>query len=113
MKRPYSVFSLLCLTASCVYFNAVYDVRNTYSEAVRLEREGNSSSARVQYDSVIAMTERIVSNHPDSKYAVSASLMKARAELANDLAAAAVNTASGVSVFASDQKDLDTAAGLE
>jgi hypothetical protein len=59
------------------------------------------------------MTQRIVSNHPDSKYAVSASLMKARAELANQLAVAAANTASGVSVFASNQRDLDTAAGLE
>jgi hypothetical protein len=59
------------------------------------------------------MTQRIISNHPESKYAVSASLMKARAELANELAVAAANTASGVSVFAPDQKDLDTAAGLE
>lgn len=113
MKRRHLAIGLLSLTASCVYFNSVYDAQHAYSEAVRLRRDGNQVTARVQFDSVIAMTERILSDHPDSKYAAPASLMKTRAELANRLPAAAANTAMGVSAFAENKRDLDTAAGLE
>jgi hypothetical protein len=113
MKRVHFAVGLLSLTASCVYFNSVYDVRNTYSEAVQLQRDGNQPGARVQFDSVIAMTDRIVSGHSDSKYAVSASLLKARAELANQLPAAAASTAESLPAFTNDERDLSTAAGLE
>lgn len=112
MRRTHFAVGLLCLTASCVYFNAVYDVRNTYSEAVRFEREGNNSAARVRYDSVIAMTERIITNHPDSKYAVSASFMKARAEIARQLPEAAANTAMGIATLTDNERDLSTADGI-
>ncbi len=113
MSRSHLIVGLLSLTVSCVYFNAVYDVRNTYSEAVQLQREGKEVPARVQFDSVIAMTGRIIADHPDSKYAASAALMKARAELARHFPESAAETASGVSEYTDNNRDLDTAAGIE
>ncbi|TFG64020.1 MAG: hypothetical protein E4H28_05705, partial [Gemmatimonadales bacterium] len=113
MRRTHFAVGLLSLTASCVYFNSMYDAQNTYAEAVQIQRDGIQATARVQFDSVIAITERIVSGHPESKYAASASLMKTRAELANQLPAAAANTAMGMSALSDKKRDLDTAAGLE
>ena len=113
MRRLQLIVGLLSLTVSCVYFNAVYDAQNTYAEAVQLQRDGKDATARVQFDSVIAITDRIVTDHPDSKYAASAALMKARAELARRLHEAAVETASGISAYTDDERNLDTAAGIE
>lgn len=113
MRRSHLIVGFLFLTASCVYFNAVYDAQNTYAEAVQLQRDGKAAPARVQFDSVIAMTTRIVVDHPESKYAASAALMKARAELARQFPEAAVETATGLSAYTDNERDLDTAAGIE
>ncbi|MFQ5530670.1 MAG: hypothetical protein ACE5FP_10050 [Gemmatimonadota bacterium] len=113
MKPSPVVVGLLSLTASCVYFNAVYDARLAYGEAVRLQRAGEEAPARVRFDSVIAITSRIVSGHSDSKYAASAALLKARSELANGLPEAAARTAAGTGALTEDRRALDTAAGLE
>ncbi|MDH3297156.1 MAG: hypothetical protein OEM96_02590 [Gemmatimonadota bacterium] len=114
MRREWlAIGGVSLLTASCVYFNAMYDARLTYGEAVRLQRAGEQAPARVRFDSVIAMTDRIVVEHPESKYAASAALLKARSELANGRPEAASRTAARVGGLTDDARDLDTAAGLE
>lgn len=113
MRRSHLTAGILLLTTSCVYFNAMYDARLAYGEALRLQRDGEEAPARVRFDSVIAMTDRIVRDHSDSKYAASAALLKARSELANARPEAAASTAAGIHALTDDPRALATAAGLE
>ena len=113
MRRSHLTAVLLLLTTSCIYFNAMYDARLAYSEALRLQRDGEEAPARVRFDSVISMTDRIVRDHSDSKYAASAALLKARSELANGRPEAAARTAAGMHALTDDPRALATAAGLE
>jgi tetratricopeptide (TPR) repeat protein len=113
MRRSHLAAGLLLLTTSCVYFNAMYDARVAYGEALRLQRDGEDAPARVRFDSVIAMTDRIVRDHSESKYAASAALLKARSELANGLPEAAARTAAGVHTLTDSPRALETASGLE
>ncbi len=113
MRRSHPAACLFLLATSCVYFNAMYDARLAYSEALRLQRDGEDAPARVRFDSVIAMTDRIVRDHSDSKYAASAAQLKARSELANGRPEAAARTAAGMHALTDNPRDLETAAGLE
>ena len=103
---------LLGTTTSCVYFNAMYDAGNAYDAGLDALQEGQGSSARLQFDSVIAKTDRILRSHPGSKWADDAALLKTRSEIYNKLWAAA----SGSSVLAlrlsRSARDSATATGL-
>jgi hypothetical protein len=113
MKKAHLLVGLLSLTASCLYFNAVYDANEAYDEALRLQRDGEDAAARVSFDTVIAITGRIVADHADTKYAASAALLKSRSELALKRSESAAQSASQVSALTSDPVLLSTALGLE
>ncbi|MGW8283270.1 MAG: hypothetical protein ACWGON_08220, partial [Gemmatimonadota bacterium] len=81
------------LSSACVYYNAMYDAGNAYDAGVDALQEGNANAARLQFDSVIAKTDRIVRRHPGSKWADDAALLKARSEINNKLWAAAYESA--------------------
>ena len=57
---------LVGLTTACVYFNALYDAGNAYDAGVEAMQEGQGNYARVQFDSVIAKTDRILRRHSGS-----------------------------------------------
>lgn len=106
--------AVLLSLASCVYFNTMYDAERYYDEAVESRRAGDENDARVGYDSVIAMTERIVSRHADSKHAAPAAILKARSELARgERWEAAAATAASVPSLTDDRRLIGLAAGLE
>lgn len=111
MRRAW--LPVIALTASCVYFNAMYDAENGYSRAVDSSREGREVEARVQFDSVIAITGRIVRDHPESKHAAPAAILKARSEIARAQWEAAASTSADVRRLTDDPRLLATAAGLE
>lgn len=112
MRRLAST-AVLVLTASCVYFNAMYDAENGYSRAVDASRDGREVEARVQFDSVIAIAGRIVRDHPESKHAAPAAILKARSELARAQWEAAARTSADIGRLTEDPRLLATAAGLE
>ncbi|MGI9037269.1 MAG: hypothetical protein ACR2GQ_00265 [Gemmatimonadota bacterium] len=112
MKRR-AWLPLLLLSASCVYFNAMYDAEVSYSKAVDSSREGRDTEARTRFDSVVAITGRIVRDHPESKHAAPAAILKARSELATQKWEAAASTAADVGRLTEDPRLLATAAGLE
>lgn len=103
----------LLLTASCVYYNTMYDAELAYDRAVERGRTGERVQANIQYDSVIARTERLITRHPDSEHAAPAALLKARAEIARDRWDAVVATVAGVPALTDDPRLLGIAAGLE
>jgi len=51
---------LVGMTTACVYFNAMYDAGNAYDAGLDDLQEGQGASARLQFDSVIAKTDRIL-----------------------------------------------------
>ena len=73
------------LLGGCVYFNTMYNAGKDYGAAQRSIQEGDVVGARTSMDSVIAKTGRVITKHPDSKYADDAALMKARAEIFREL----------------------------
>jgi tetratricopeptide (TPR) repeat protein len=104
----------LLLSASCVYYNAMYDTEQEYDNAVDQQRAGGRAQANIHYDSVIAKADRLITRHPDSKHAAPAALLKARAEIARQNRwEEAAATAAGVSALTEDPRLLGVAAGLE
>ena len=79
------VWPLVLVAAGCVYFNAMYDAGQAYDAGMEAMREGRDAEARQEFDSVIAKAGRIVTRHPDSKYADDAAMLKARSEIQNQL----------------------------
>ncbi|MCK5482531.1 MAG: hypothetical protein KAJ13_02470, partial [Gemmatimonadetes bacterium] len=71
----------LTLFGGCVYFNAMYDANREFDAALASLQEQSEVTARIQFDSVIAKTARVIEDHPGSKYADDAALLKTRAEL--------------------------------
>lgn len=109
--RALSVLGILAL-AGCVYFNALYDANREYDEGVRSAREQSEIVARVHFDSVIEKTGRIIEDHPDSKYADDAAILKIRAELSNELWESAVETSILAERLAADSTHRAEALGL-
>jgi tetratricopeptide (TPR) repeat protein len=111
--RPFALGILIVgLTTSCVYFNAMYDAGNAYDEGLDALQEGQGSTARLQFDSVIAKTGRIVRSHPDSKWADDAALLKTRSEIHNKLWAAAFGSSALALRLSGNPRDSATAFGL-
>ena len=103
---------LVGMTPACVYFNAMYDAGNAYDAGLDALQEGRASLARLQFDSVIAKTDRVVRDHPGSKYADDAALLKTRAEIYNKQWAAASETADLALRLSGNRRDSATATGL-
>jgi outer membrane protein assembly factor BamD (BamD/ComL family) len=104
---------LTAATAGCVYFNAMYDAGQAYDAGMNALQEEQNQLARQQFDSVIAKTGRIVSNHPSSKYADDAAFLKTRAELHNKLWESAFNSADYARQLSRHYRDSALAAGLK
>lgn len=102
----------IALAAGCVYFNAMYDANREYDAALKSLREQSDVQARVQFDSVIAKTGRIVEDHPGSKYADDAAILKARAELHTRVWESAVETSTRAEQLAGSPKSRAVAMGL-
>lgn len=102
----------LILASACVYFNAMYNASRLYDQGMRDLRAGNPSTARVAFDSVIQKAGRIVANHPDSKYAAAAAILKARSELNNQQWESAGESAELAARLARDEETLHIAVGL-
>jgi len=100
------------VSSACVYYNAMYDAGNAYDAGVDALQEGNANAARLQFDSVIAKTDRIVRRHPGSKWADDAALLKARSEINNKLWAAAYESAARARQLSSSARDSAVATGL-
>ncbi|MGD8496374.1 MAG: hypothetical protein PVF05_09315 [Gemmatimonadales bacterium] len=111
--QPPSWVIVVLAATSCVYFNSMYDANQDYELAVKRSREGREVEARTRYDSVIAITDRIVKEHPESEYAAPAALLKARSEIARRLWESAAATAARVPALTSDSSMIGVAAGLE
>lgn len=103
---------LVGLTTACVYYNAMYDAGNAYDAGVDALQEGQATSARMQFDSVIAKTDRILRRHPNSRWADDAAILKARSEINNKQWAAASETSVLALRLAMNGKDSATALGL-
>ncbi len=71
----------LLFAAGCVYFNTLYNANMEYDSAQRAIRSGDPVTARRSLDSVIAKTDRIIAEHPGSKYADDAAILNARSQL--------------------------------
>jgi len=77
---PWAV--LVAVVASgCVYYNTLYNANQAYDDAQDFVRDGNVVSAKQSLDSVIAKTNRVMVDHPSSKYADDAAILKARSEI--------------------------------
>ncbi|MEN8145447.1 MAG: tetratricopeptide repeat protein [Gemmatimonadota bacterium] len=100
------------LSSGCVYYNAMYNANAEYAKAREQSAANSTASARVSYDSVIAKTSRILANHPDSKWADDAALLKSRSELARELWPAAAASADRARTTAGDSALWHAAAGL-
>lgn len=100
------------LTTACVYYNAMYDAGNAYDAGVDAMQEGQASSARTQFDSVIAKTDRILRSHSDSRWADDAALLKTRSEINNKLWEAAFQSSSLALRLSGSSKDSATSLGL-
>jgi tetratricopeptide (TPR) repeat protein len=105
---------LLALTVvgGCVYFNAMYDANREYDAALKSLQEQADVTARVRFDSVIAKTARVIEDHPDSKYADDAAILKTRAELHSQMWESAVETSIQAEAFAGSPRNLAVALGL-
>lgn len=112
MRRS-GLFVAALLVGSCVYFNAMYDAQRDYDRAVDQSRQGREAEARVRYDSVIAITGRIVRDHPESEHAAPAAILKARSEIARKRWKAAAVSAASVPALTEDSALIGVAAGLE
>lgn len=112
MRRRLALVPVAALSA-CVYFNAWYDANRDFDEGLDRLGENNSAAARVSFDSVIAITGRIVENHPDSKYADDAAILKARSELHRELWESAAESARTARALTSDAEIEHLASGLE
>lgn len=102
----------LFLLGACVYFNAMYNAGRLYDQGMRDLRAGNTSTARVAFDSVIQKTGRILQNHPDSKYAAAAAILKARSELHNRQWESARESSELAGRLADDDETYHVAIGL-
>jgi tetratricopeptide (TPR) repeat protein len=100
------------MTSACVYFNAMYDAGNAYDAGLDALQEGQATSARLQFDSVIAKTDRILRDHPGSKWADDAALLKTRSEINNKLWAAASESSVLALRLSGSGRDSATATGL-
>ena len=105
---------LLALTVfgGCVYFNAMYDANREYDAALESLQEQSEVTARVQFDSVIAKTARVIEDHPGSKYADDAAILKTRAELYSKMWESAVETSIQAEAFAGSPRNRAVAVGL-
>ncbi len=111
MRRGLAWLSVTTLGA-CVYFNAWYDANRAFDDG--LDQIGRSNAAaRVSFDTVIAITSRIVADHPDSKYADDAAILKTRSELHNSLWESAGESARTARSLTSDPEIESLATGLE
>ncbi len=111
--RPAVLLIVAGFASGCVYYNAMYNAKADYARARRQSAENSVASARVSYDSVIAKTTRILTRHPDSKWADDAALLKSRSELARELWLAAATSADLARTTTRDSALWHTAAGLE
>jgi tetratricopeptide (TPR) repeat protein len=102
----------LLVLGGCVYFNAMYDANRAYDAGVDSLQEQSEITARIEFDSVIAKTGRIVEDHPDSKYADDAAILKTRAELNNEMWESAVETSIRAEELADTPKMRAVALGL-
>ena len=102
----------LAVVGGCVYFNAMYDANREYDAALKSLQEQSEVAARVQFDSVIAKTGRVIEDHPDSKYADDAAILKARAELHSQMWESAVETSIQAEAFAGSARNRAVAVGL-
>ena len=102
----------LAVVGGCVYFNAMYDANREYDAALKSLQEQADVTARVRFDSVIAKTARVIEDHPDSKYADDAAILKTRAELHSQMWESAVETSIQAEAFAGSPRNLAVALGL-
>jgi tetratricopeptide (TPR) repeat protein len=107
------VAGLVAASTGCVYFNAMYDAGQAYEAGEEALREDQQGVARQQFDSVIAKTGRIVSKHPNSKYADDAAFLKVRSELHNRLWGAAFTSAEYARQLSKRSRDSALASGLQ
>lgn len=113
LRQAPVVAVMTAVAAGCVYFNAMYDAGQAYDAGMTALQEEKEQAARQQFDSVIAKTGRIVSNHPNSKYADDAALLKTRSELHNKLWESAVVSAQYARQLARRSRDSALASGLQ
>ncbi len=107
-------FRLLVISvlAGCVYFNAMYDANREFDAGLKSLQQQSAVTARVQFDSVIAKTGRIIEDHPGSKYADDAAILKTRSELHNRMWESAAVTSVRAEELAGDSKTRAVALGL-
>ena len=103
---------VISLLGGCVYFNAMYDANREYDAGMKSLQEQSGAMARVRFDSVIAKTGRIVEDHPASKYADDAAILKTRSELHNQMWESAAVTSVRAEELAGDSKTRAVALGL-
>ncbi len=102
----------LSLLGGCVYFNAMYDANREFDAALQSLQEQSEFTARVQFDSVIAKTGRVIEDHPGSKYADDAAILKTRAQLYTEVWESAVETSLTAEELAGSPKTRAIALGL-
>jgi hypothetical protein len=102
----------IALLTGCVYFNAMYDANREFDAGLESLHEQAEVTARIQFDSVIAKTGRIVEDHPDSKYADDAAILKTRAELHNRMWESALETSVTAEELAGSAQSRAVALGL-
>lgn len=102
----------LLLFAGCVYFNSMYNANHLYDEARRSRAQGNISTSRVDLDSVVAKTGRILEEHPNSKYADDAAILRTRAQLMLQHYDGAYESAGRALQLTTDPRTRATALGL-
>jgi tetratricopeptide (TPR) repeat protein len=95
-----------------VYFNAMYDANREFDAALESLQEQSAIAARVQFDSVIAKTGRVIEDHPGSKYADDAAILKTRAELYTEVWESAIETSLTAETLAGSPKSRAIALGL-
>lgn len=77
----------LLLLPNCVYFNLFYNARNSYESAVEtpLQPDGSvNRTALEDYKAVIEKCEKLIEEHPDSKYVDDALLLMSKAYYARE-----------------------------
>lgn len=79
MKRAPLLLAVFCATASCAYYNGLYNANDLAHRAEKAEREGRTFDAQTYWGMVAVKAETVLARHPRSKWADQARYLDGKA----------------------------------
>ena len=79
MKLAPLLLAVFCATASCAYYNGLYNANELAHRAEKAEREGRTFDAQTYWGMVAVKAETVLARHPRSKWADQARYLDGKA----------------------------------